>query len=256
MKKSSRYSVALVSTTLLGSTHGVEANQAIEPSIYEKPQSIANDSFLSKLSTELRIAQATVKTASAGSHQGIRRFSGNEPSSNGSSIIPATAQERIMLAIEDFKVPTTLAQTISSTILSTRLRNIVRDCSLKYEIVLSSVDMEEMSQRFQQEQRYIDNPDPMLDDSFNAVKAEKILIPQVFLYQHQLFFSAKLLDKKSLRQQEYYMKFHGDTITNEVLCSFWKKIEPNGNFATGICALQKVEPANERQPTWATSGSP
>jgi len=268
--KSSKYSIALVSTTLLGSIPGVDANQTTE---------LANDSLLSKLPTELkkvrvtstelnlstnlRIAQGTV---SASGNHGISKIDTPPPvvepstekqttwselSNNDSSITPVIAQERIGLAIEDFQVPPTLAKIISSKILTTQLKNIVRQCSMKYEIVFSSVEMEEILRRIQLEYKFGDNPDSS-SDSHNTVKADKILIPQVFLSGHQLALSAKLLDKKSFSQtEEYHMTFVGHAITDEALCSFWQKIEPNGNFAKEICALP-----SEKRPTWATSGKP
>ncbi len=152
-------------------------------------------------------------------------------------IAPVMAQER--LAIEDFQIPATLAQTLSSADLSTRLRQIAEQYSTRYQIVSSEGTIQEILQRIQTEYRLGVSPELNQYNELVGVEADKILKPQLSHQQHRLTLSARLLDKKSFSQAAVYqMEIAGPTVTDNALCLFWQQIEPSVSFTTGLCVLK------------------
>jgi hypothetical protein len=161
------------------------------------------------------------------------------------AIAPVMAQER--LAIEDFQIPATLAQSLSSADLSNRLRHIVEQYSTRYKIAASERTIQEILQRLQTEYRLGVQPNLNQYDQSIEVEADKVLKPQLSVNQHQLTLSARLLDKKSFSQAAVYqLEIVGHTVTDEALCSFWQQIEPGVSFSTGLC-VPKTWECDERR---------
>jgi hypothetical protein len=152
-------------------------------------------------------------------------------------LAPVMAQER--LAIEDFQVPATLS--VSGTELSTRLKQIAEQYSTKYQIVISEGTIKEIRERIKTEYQLGVKPD-INPDLTGVVEADKILKTHLLTQQRQLTLLAILLDKKSFSQEAVYqVDIAGRAVTDAALCSFWQKIEPSVNFATGLCAPKTWE---------------
>ena len=161
------------------------------------------------------------------------------------AIASVMAQER--LAVEDFQMSATLAQSLSSADLSHRLRYIAEQYSTRYQIVASQKTIQELLQRLQTEYRLGVLPNLNQYNQSIEIEADKVLKPQISGHQHQLTLSARLLDKKSFSQAAVYqLEIAGHTVTDDALCSFWRQIEPGVSFTTGLC-VPKAWECDERR---------
>jgi len=142
-------------------------------------------------------------------------------------IAPVMAQEPIKLAIEEFQISESLAQLLSSRVLTQQLRKMAKTHSHQYKVVPSRTEMQDMlkSGAFL--------PDK---ERLREMQPDRILKPHISIHQQQLILSVKLLDLMTFQDTEYQLKVSDCLVTQETLCSLWQTLEPKGELAPEKCS--------------------
>ena len=133
------------------------------------------------------------------------------------AIATVMAQEPIKLAIEAFQISDSLAQRLSSRVLTQQLRKMAKTHSHQYKVVPSRAEIQAMlkSGAFLPDKKRLREMQP-----------DRILKPQLAIHQQQLMLSVKLLDLMTFQDTEYQLKVSDCLITQETLCLLWQTLEP------------------------------
>jgi len=147
------------------------------------------------------------------------------------AIAPVMAQEPIKLAIEEFQISDSLAQLLSSRVLTQQLRKMAKTHSRQYKVVPSRAEMQDMlkSGAFLPDKKRLREMQP-----------DKILKPHIAIHQQQLVLFLKLLDLMTFQDTEYQLKVSDCLVTQETLCLLWQTLDPEGDLTPKKCSSYRT----------------